>query len=205
MNSIALTFDDGPADWTEPILDLLAEHGARATFFVIGSLAEARTEIVRRMVLEGHEVGNHSWSHPRLADACDDKRVREELRRTNEVLATIIGYPPSRFRAPQYNVDARVAAIAAELGLTHTRGDVRPPDWDRRCTAGFIAAFVLQQVRHGVVVGLHDGLPPKRVGTDATRQPTVEAVAVILPRLLARDFECVTASTLLSATAADSA
>jgi peptidoglycan/xylan/chitin deacetylase (PgdA/CDA1 family) len=203
VQRIALTFDDGPSAWTEAVLDTLVVHGARATFFVIGSLAADRAHVLQRMIVDGHEVGNHTWSHPRLAQDCDDQRVHAELEQTNDVLAEIIGRVPHRFRAPQYNVDGRVEAIASRLGLSHTRGDVRPPDWDPRCTAAFIATFVLQQARSGVVVGLHDGVPPKKVGSAATRGPTVEAVATMLPRLVERGFECVTASMLLDESTAD--
>jgi peptidoglycan-N-acetylglucosamine deacetylase len=192
---IALTFDDGPSVWTEPILDILAAHEARATFFVIGSLAEQRPDVVRRIAAEGHEVGNHSWSHPWLARDCADERVDEELRRTNEVLTAIVGSPPRRFRAPHYDVDRRVEAIAARLGLAHTRGDVAPADWHERSTPAFIATMVLQQVNPGAVVGLHDGVPPE--SGPVSRQPTVDAVATILPRLRERELDCVTASVLL--------
>ena len=166
MTRVALTFDDGPAQWTSDVLDILAAHRAHATFFVIGSLVEDRTDLVCRMVAEGHEVGNHSWSHPRLASSCDDDQVRDELALTSDLIAALCGVPPTRFRAPQYDVDARVMKIAARLGLRHTHGDVTPPDWDPRCTARFITAFVLQQARPGTVIGLHDGVPPKRVGVD---------------------------------------
>ena len=202
MCRIALTFDDGPSDWTGPILDLLAAYDARATFFVIGSHASDRSDVLRRIVAEGHEVGNHTWSHPRLASDCTDDRVHDELERTNEALTSILGFAPTRFRAPQYDVDDRVCAIAASLGMTHTRGDVRPPDWDPRCTAAFSATLILQQAAPGVVVGQHDGMPPETIDSGADRQATVDAVAVALPRLRERGFECVTASELLGAGAA---
>jgi peptidoglycan/xylan/chitin deacetylase (PgdA/CDA1 family) len=191
---IALTFDDGPAKWTEPILDVLAEHSARATFFVIGSAVERHSDLIRRMDSEGHEIGNHTWSHPKLARDCDDDRVRDELARTNAVLAEITGRAPRRFRGPHYDVDDRVHAIAAELELVHTRGDVTPPDWDPRCPARFITTFVVQQARPNVIVGLHDGVPP---GTTRTQQATVDAVTAIVPRLGQLGLECVTAEALL--------
>jgi peptidoglycan/xylan/chitin deacetylase (PgdA/CDA1 family) len=124
---------------------------------VIGSLVRQRAAIVERIVTEGHEVGNHSWAHPRFASECDDGRVHDELARTNEVLKDVLGFWQTRFWAPRYNVDERVRAIAATLGLVHTRGDVAPPDYDVRATAAFLATFVLQQVEPGDVIGLHDG------------------------------------------------
>ena len=192
---VSLTFDDGPSAWTGPVLDLLAAHGARATFFVIGSLAEQRPDLVRRIEAEGHEVGNHTWTHPWLARDCDDERVRDELERTNDVLTAILGSPPERFRAPHYDVDERVETIAAGLRLAHTRGDVAPADWHERSTPAFIATMVLQHLAAGAVVGLHDGVPPD--SAPASRQATVDALATILPRLGERGFDCVTASVLL--------
>jgi peptidoglycan/xylan/chitin deacetylase (PgdA/CDA1 family) len=196
VDRIALTFDDGPSEWTGPILDLLGAHGARATFFVVGSVAREQPVLLQRVVDEGHELGNHSWSHPALASECDDEVVREELERTNHALAEIVGMLPRRFRAPHFDVDSRVEAIAATLGLVHTRSDVTPPDWHPRVTSAVTATFVLQQVRPGAVVNLHDGIPPSEAGTGQTRQATVDAVATILPRLVNR-YECVTASSLL--------
>ena len=197
MRRIALTFDDGPSVWSEQILEALAVNDAHATFFVIGSVVRENSDILLQMVAAGHEVGNHTWSHPRLAEDCDDDRVRKELSRTNDVLTEILGVPPRRFRAPRYNVDARVQAVAADLGLRHTHGDVTPPDWNPRCSSQFIATYVLQQARHGAVIGLHDGIPPSERTSGKTRQPTVDAVETILPRLRERGFECVTASALL--------
>jgi peptidoglycan/xylan/chitin deacetylase (PgdA/CDA1 family) len=195
---IGLTFDDGPSDWTEPILDILAAQACRATFFVIGNVAERRAEVLHRIVAEGHEVGNHTWSHPRLARDCDDERVQLELRRTNEVLEGILGSRVRRFRAPYYDVDERVKAIAATLGLEHTPGTVRPPDWVPNPRSNLIATLALQQVGPDCIVGLHDGIPPEEADAPgASRQATVDAVAVIVPRLRERGYECVTASMLL--------
>src|SRR3954471_7121132 len=95
---IALTFDDGPSGWTEPILELLRDHGARATFFLVGGVAQQHADLTRRIADEGHELGNHSWSHPALAAECDDQRVHEELERTNSAIAEIVGRRPHRFR-----------------------------------------------------------------------------------------------------------
>lgn len=196
MGSIALTFDDGPDQWTRPVLDLLASHSARATFFVIGSRVEDDVETLGRIVAEGHEIGNHTWSHPRLTQ-CSDERVRDELVRTSDVVERAVGYRPRRFRPPRYDVDARIIGIAASIGLAYTHGDIRPPDWNERSTPGFLATFVLQQARPGAVVGLHDGVPPRVTSSRRSQQATVDAVATILPRLRERGFECVSATELL--------
>lgn len=197
---VALTFDDGPSDWTEPLLDLLAANGARATFFVIGSLVRERPALVRRIAAEGHELGNHTWSHPWLARDCDDARVRGELAGANDAIAEVLGKPPRRFRAPHYDVDGRVEGIALELGLLHTRGDVTPPDWRPGAQARVLATLVLHGARPGAVIGLHDGVPPTS-SASRSRQPTVDAVEAFLPRLRDRGLDVVTASELLDPSA----
>ena len=196
MSRVALTFDDGPARWTEPILDTLGEHGVRATFFVIGSVAREGRHLLERMVDEGHHLGNHSWSHPWLARDCDDARVEEELERTNRELEELVGLRPRLYRAPRYDVDERVDAVARSLGLTHTHGDVRPADWGGRLRGSVIATLVLRHVAPDTIVGLHDGVPPGSKGGEG-QQSTAEAVAITVPRLLERGFTFVTASELV--------
>jgi peptidoglycan/xylan/chitin deacetylase (PgdA/CDA1 family) len=88
---LALTFDDGPNPaWTPRLLEILASHDVRATFFLVGSHAQAEPELVRRIVAAGHLIGNHSWSHPNLA-LTSARRVREELTRTSQTLEEIAG------------------------------------------------------------------------------------------------------------------
>jgi peptidoglycan-N-acetylglucosamine deacetylase len=194
---IGLSFDDGPSPWTGPILDLLAAHDQRATFFVIGSAAELDPGTVRRITAEGHEVGNHTWSHPALSRDCDDRRVHAELSRTNDLLDEILGSPARLFRAPHYDHDPRVDAIAHKLSLRHADGHVVPPDWHPGAKSVVIATLVLQGIHPGVVVGLHDGIPPGEAAADATRQATVDAVARILPALTQRGISGIPVSELL--------
>jgi peptidoglycan/xylan/chitin deacetylase (PgdA/CDA1 family) len=196
---IGLSFDDGPSRWTAPILDLLAAHSAHATFFLVGSTAQRSPEMVQRICVEGHEVGNHTWSHPALARDCDDERVSYELERTSDALERLSGVRPRLFRAPHYDHDERVDRIAAGLGLRHARGDVAPPDWHPRASGPLIATFVLRGITPGAIIGLHDGVPPHEIRPAATRQPTVDAVAAILPALAGRSVECVSVSEVIDA------
>src|SRR5205085_523703 len=83
-----------------------------------------RLDYVRQLRDEGHEIGNHTWSHPSLSRDCDDAQVRDELERTNDLLTEILGGAPPRFRAPHFDVDERVERVAAELGLRHTPANV---------------------------------------------------------------------------------
>jgi peptidoglycan/xylan/chitin deacetylase (PgdA/CDA1 family) len=196
VSRVALTFDDGPSPWTAPILDLLAEHGAHATFFVVGEHVQTRPEIVGRALAEGHEIGNHTWSHPVLTQ-CDDERVRDELQRTNELLTELLGAPPARFRAPHFDRDERVDAIAAGLGLAHTAATVSPPDWHDRWSAPLTITFVAKQIDGGAIICLHDGAPP--ADGDVDRSATATAVAGLLERFAATGHSVVTATELLSA------
>lgn len=201
MPAVALTFDDGPSEWTEAILDILARNDAQATFFLIGFLAETRAETVRRIAAEGHELGNHSWSHPHLTRE-SDSRVLDELRWTNDALTDLAGVSPSRFRAPFYDADERVESLAEQLGLLHTPSTLVPPDWHPSMRSAFIATLVVQQASPGSIVGLHDGIPlADRRTLAASREETVKAVASFVPRLRERGFEFLTASSLLSSPA----
>lgn len=195
MADAALTFDDGPSTWTERLLDVLADNGAHATFFVVGESVQKRPELVKRIAAEGHEVGNHTWSHPSLQRDCDDEQVLDELSRTNELLASLLGAPPPRFRAPHFEVDDRVEAVAAQLGLRHTPANVNPPDWHPNWAAKLTIAMLSAQTQAGSIICLHDGAPPRDGEVD--RSATVEAVAAALPRLAERDLRCVTATELL--------
>ena len=126
---LALTFDDGPnATWTPRLLETLAEHDVRATFFMLGSRAQAQPELVRRIVAAGHTIGNHSWSHPKLSRA-RASRVREELQRTSEELQQIVGAPVRYFRPPFGARRPAVFRIARELDLDPVLWNAMTSDW----------------------------------------------------------------------------
>jgi peptidoglycan/xylan/chitin deacetylase (PgdA/CDA1 family) len=126
---LALTFDDGPNPiWTPRLLDVLAGYGVKATFFLLGSRAQAEPRLVRRIVEEGHLIGNHSWSHPNLALTAAD-RVREELAKTNELLEQITGSPVQYFRPPFGARRPVVFKIARSLGLSPVLWNAMTTDW----------------------------------------------------------------------------
>lgn len=185
--TLQLTFDDGPSElWTPQILDLLAEHQAKATFFVVGSQLEGRESIVRRAGYDKHTVGNHTWTHPRLTKATDAE-IRSELRDTSRHVEYIVGRSPAVWRAPYFGTDERIDAIAAEFWMAHVGADVVPDDW-MRTDADEIADLVLMRAamgRENPVVCLHDGIPPDGGSSRCTqsRQPTVDAVRIILEAL----------------------
>ena len=175
-----LTFDDGPSEWTFPILDLLAEHHALATFFVVGQQIEGREHIIASIHDLGHTVGVHSWSHARLT-AIPLSGARVELAKTADAIARVTGERPQVWRAPYFATDEAVDGVAAELGLVHQGADVIPDDW-RLDDPEVIARIVLDEARGGEIVCLHDGIPPDG-GSEhctASRQTTVDAVRMIL-------------------------
>ena len=126
-NLCALTFDDGPSRHTGHLLDMLAGYGIPATFFLLGENAERNPAMVRRIVAEGHEVGNHSWSHPNLR-ALPPELQEEEIRSTDAVLRAL-GGNPGYLRPPYGNFDAHTLAIAHDLGLGVILWSMDSHDW----------------------------------------------------------------------------
>jgi peptidoglycan/xylan/chitin deacetylase (PgdA/CDA1 family) len=170
-----LSFDDGPSTLTPAVLDALAAHGAKASFFVLGEHIEGREETLRRTAAEGHTIGNHGWSHRRFTELSDDE-IRDELERTAAAVERVTGVRPRLWRPPHGDTDPRVDAVAGEPTLW----DVDPLDWTG-IAAAEIVATVLAGARDGAIVDLHDG---RRAG-----QATVDAVIELLPALQARGFE----------------
>jgi peptidoglycan-N-acetylglucosamine deacetylase len=177
---VYLTFDDGPhPTYTPQLLDLLAAAGARATFFVLGAEVVRSPDLVARMVREGHAVGNHSWSHPRLPRLSPSGLTRELLD-TQDAIQRASGVTPACLRPPYGDRDAAVTARAGELGLRMTLWDMDPRDWARPGTDA-IVDHVLARVRPGSVVLLHDG--------QRDREQTVAATAQLLVALTERGYQ----------------
>jgi peptidoglycan/xylan/chitin deacetylase (PgdA/CDA1 family) len=198
---VALTFDDGPGDWTTELLDVLAAADARATLFVLGEAVEGRADVVRRAVADGHELGNHTWSH-RAAWRLSDTELHDELARTSSLLRDVAGVEPS-FARPPYGRDyRRFARLAAALGMRTALWSIDPRDWAQP-PAERIVWWVLRELHAGAVVDLHDGF--RRGSTRTTSQPTVEAVRALLPELATRGYACVTLSELIASAAAQPA
>jgi peptidoglycan/xylan/chitin deacetylase (PgdA/CDA1 family) len=193
---VALTFDDGPSQWTPRVLDALRDHDARGTFFVLGTAAGSHPDVLKRAVSEGHELGNHLYSH-RDPLELDEGELERELQRTAEAVQAAAGVRPRLVRPPYGGDRERVARVADRIGLGPTiLSSVDPEDWLESAGAA-IASRVLEAVRPGSIVDLHDGLPETNRG-HPTREPTVAALHQILPELARRRYRCVTVSELLS-------
>lgn len=173
--NVFLTFDDGPSPLTPVVLDALAAHGARASFFVLGEHVAGHEEVLRRTAAGGHTIGNHGWSHRRFTELSDEE-IRAELERTADAVEQVTGARPRLWRPPHGDTDPRVDAVAGEPVLW----DVDPLDWTG-IPAAEIVATVLAGARDGAIVDLHDG---RRAGP-----ATVDALVELIPALQARGFE----------------
>ena len=192
---VALTFDDGPSAWTPLVLDLLREHEVLATFFVIGERVRERPDDLRRIVAEGHELGSHTFTHPRLTEIGDGE-VRAEITSGLDAIEEVLGERPGLFRAPGFHADERVLAIVAELGLEPVFADVDPQDWRPGRDSHTIFRLVLDGLRADAIVDLHDGFPPPPTSSRDDCTPTVEVLDHLLPCLRAESYEPVTLSEL---------
>lgn len=194
---VALTFDDGPSLWTEQILDLLAEAGARATFFVCGVAIAGREDTLRRCVAEGHEVANHTHTHPELR-ALDRIAIAAELEAASAAIELVLGTRPTHFRPPYFESSDDVEAICRELDLGEPIGaDAWTADWDQD-PAEQMCAAVAAKCSAGSIIDLHDAVPPQdRAPTPPTRDETVRTVALLLPWLAERGLSSVTVTELL--------
>jgi peptidoglycan-N-acetylglucosamine deacetylase len=190
---IALTFDDGPSPQTPDVLDLLRDHRGRGTFFVLGESVEGREEILARTLAEGHEIGNHTFSH-QPAMRCTDDELAHDIARCQRLL----GHAPQLFRPPYGEDPLRSARIAEGRRLATTvLWSVDPSDWLERDPAE-IASVILDGLAPGAIVDLHDGWP-RHTSTPADRMPTVDALRIALPEIDRLGYRCVTVSELLAA------
>ena len=196
---VALSFDDGPSLWTEQILDVLAVARARATFFVCGVAVEGREDTLRRCVAEGHEVANHTHTHPELC-VLDRAGVAAELDAASAAIESVIGARPVHFRPPYFESSPDIEAVSVELGLGEPIGaDAWTADWAQE-PADVILAAITSTCRAGSIIDLHDAVPPQdRAPTPPTRDETVRTVGLLLPWLAERGLSAVTVAELLDA------
>jgi peptidoglycan/xylan/chitin deacetylase (PgdA/CDA1 family) len=184
---IAMTFDDGPsATLTPKLLDLLAARHIKATFFVIGENVAEHPEIVARAAREGHEIGNHSWSHPNFAKMSEDS-VRRQLWRTDDAIKNATGKRPTLMRPPYGSITEREKRwIHDEFGYRIILWDVDPYDWKRPGLA-VVRNRILKETQPGSIVLSHDIHPG-----------TIEAMPSTLDALETKGFKFVTVSELIS-------
>jgi peptidoglycan/xylan/chitin deacetylase (PgdA/CDA1 family) len=192
--AVALTFDDGPSEATPEILAILERHRAAATFFQCGANVERLPEIARAVHAAGHEIGNHSYSHPLL---CFRSRrfIEADLRRAQETIVERTGAAPTWFRAPFGARWFGLGDVQERLGLKGVMWTVIGSDWRR--SAETVVNHITRRVSPGGILCLHDGRELRR---KPDVRATVEAVARIVPVLLDKGYQFETVSGLMKTT-----
>ncbi len=184
---VALTFDDGPHPQLTPkLLDILKAHNAKATFFVIGRNAAEYPDIMKRIVAEGHEVGNHSWSHPALP-RLSRARLDDEISRTTKIIEQTTGRPVTIMRPPYGAINASVRqALTRDHKLNVIMWSVDPLDWKYR-NAGRVTQQLVSGAHPGGILLAHDIHPS-----------TVQAIPTTLESLKAKGYEFATVSEIIA-------
>ena len=185
-----MTFDDGPhPTYTAEILDILKENCARATFFIIGQNAEQYPEIVLREYSEGHEIGNHTYSHPNMK-ALDVNKLDEEIEKTQKVIKDITGSEPRLFRPPGGYLKNDFVEATIDRNCTSVLWSWRQDTRDWSCpSVNSIVKTVLGNIQNGDIILFHD--------FNGGKSPTPEALRIILPKLREMGYRFVTVSELM--------
>lgn len=187
---VALTFDDGPHPvFTPQILDILKRYRVRATFFLIGRRAERYPDLAQRVVAEGHEIGNHTYSHPADLPRKDWDAIRNEIVKGADVIERVTGVRPKLFRPPRGYLNYRIHTAAQLCGFTVVLWTVSADHHDA-LTPKAMAQRVFKLVHPGAIILMHDGRIP-------IRWKDVKALPLILDGLRKRGYRFVTVSELL--------
>lgn len=185
---LALTYDDGPNDPHTPhLLEVLARHNVKATFFFIGRFVAEKPDIASEVARAGHALGNHTFNHPNLI-FCSAARVRSELEQCRKILEDTVGAHSWLWRPPFGARLPHVMSVARKLGLEAVMWTVSSNDW-KIYTADGIEQRVAARVHGGDVILMHDG---GHVRMGANRARTVEATDRLIPRLKDQGYEFVT-------------
>lgn len=176
---IALTFDDGPGPYTAHLLDILDQYGAKATFFLIGSKVSGQASVVRSIQARGHQLGNHSWSHPELPKLSVDQ-IAGEIDRTNEAIRQATGVKPSILRPPYGAVNGVVLEQLRLRNMSSILWSVDTRDWADR-NSQIVCSRAVAGARPGAVILMHD-----------IHQTSVNAVPCILSSLKQQGYSFVT-------------
>ena len=183
---IALTFDDGPSDETDRILNVLAEYDQRATFCVIGNKVESYASVLKRTIAGGNEIANHTWSHRRLTEL-SAAGITSQLEKTNEIVAKVTGgYQIKVLRPPYGKFNKTLRSVCAEMGIVIAEWEIDTLDWNNR-NVNKTYNNIMKGARDGVIILCHD-----------LYETTATAVERAIPDLVNKGYQLVTVSELLS-------
>ncbi|MEG1312462.1 MAG: polysaccharide deacetylase family protein [Romboutsia sp.] len=189
---IALTFDDGPdKDFTPQILDILKDNDINATFFVVGENVGWNPSILKREYNEGHEIGNHTFTHINVAKR-NYYEINKEINQTQEAVKKIIGKEPNLFRPPYRAISKDMCTIAKEKNMNIILwSDLDPRDWSNP-GVDYIVQTIMSKVKNGTIILLHD----YNTARNSTTQ-TIQAVKIIIPKLKEQGYKFVTVSEMI--------
>lgn len=189
---VALTFDDGPDGvYTEQILDILKQYDVKATFFLLGSNIQRYPEVVKRIVAEGHAIGNHSYSHPDLRTLSKEDAYQAELSKTQQVFAELVSIKPAIYRPPYGAVTDEQILYFAEQGLLTINWSIDTFDWDKKQNS------VEEMKQEKVFKYLHEGGIILMHSAGGNRENTVKALPGIIEGLQNQGYQLKTIPELL--------
>lgn len=187
--AVAFTFDDGPHPlYTRQILDIFRSYNAKATFFMIGQEINAFEDIAAEVHIAGHEIGNHTFSHPDLTKLTLEE-ARAEMQQADERIRRVTGKPVMNFRPPFFGANDDIFRLAAEFGY-HSIGTINgeAKDWEQPGVE-FILNHTRPTIENGSIFMFHDGY--------GEREQTIEAVRVLVEELATDGYRFLTVSELL--------
>lgn len=189
---LAMTFDDGPHPTLTPkLLDICKARNVKCTFFVVGRNAKAYPQIIRRIIEEGHEIANHTYTHPSLTSR-SDAQIRSELKMSEDALVAAANYRPHLIRPPYGAINTRIKQLMfSEFGYSTIMWSVDPQDW-RRPGVSVVTSRLVNGAHPGAIMLAHDIHPS-----------TIEAMPSTFDQLLAKGYQFVTVSQLLNLEKAD--
>lgn len=189
---IALTFDDGPhKDFTPQVLDILKENNVKATFFVVGEMVGWNSEILKREYDEGHEIGNHTFTHINVAKRSYSE-INKEISETQEAVKKVIGKEPNIFRPPYRAISKNMCTIAKDKDMNIVLwSNLDPRDWSNP-GVNYIVETIMNKVQNGTIILLHDYNNARSKTTQ-----TVQALKIVVPKLKEQGYKFVTVSELI--------
>lgn len=188
---IALTFDDGPDPVNTPVLlNILKKHNVTATFFLMGARAEKYQKLAQRIALEGHEIGNHTYSHPDFNNKSNDFIINE-IKRTDLIIYQLTGQKPHLFRPPGGYLSYALVDFTRynEITIAYWTYQQDSKDWYNGVKASKIARHIINNLEPGQIIILHDGCP--------NGLETAKAMDILIPALHKQGYDFVTMSELI--------
>lgn len=189
---VALTFDDGPdKDYTPQVLNILKKHDVKATFFVVGEKVGWNPEIVKKEYEEGHEIGNHTFTHINVCHRNYDE-INDEVNKTQEAIKKVIGKEPNIFRPPYRAINKEICSVIKEKQMNIILwSNLDPRDWSNP-GVDYIVNTIMTKVQNGNIILLHD-----YNNTRKSTSQTIQALDIVIPKLKEQGYKFVTVSKLI--------